>query len=368
MKFNIKENIKKYLDWHIFPVDLSILSIYEVIIYILIFSYFIYLYINFQNIPHLENKVLVHPINRESNDSLYLKITFTCPSSFIFDADGQGRVKASFIEENKEKGYDLPQIATDKATNNNINDLRKTYIDLCNKYLDSIRIKYALISDIVYCKHTFNHSAKKNKYKNSQWEHLQAQCFGTTVTDSSGLSTETFLPIQSLNTGSELLITDSILPFSRPKWYDLFDISQSYYTFEFDGEINKGEITIDFEGATRFSNIFPEPDKKTMSSITFADSTKVRYIFEKGLTFHALHLEMDGIQRSRMFVITTILGTLLALFITFVVISIYKIGLKFKSSKSNQEMPPSTPVNQIPKKKKKRRYYKRPKSMNQGDK
>lgn len=114
--------------------------------------------------------------------------------------------------------------------------------------------------------------------------------------------------------------------FSKPSWFRLEDISQSYYDIRL-GSVLIDSITLkfDFIGATNFSKIRPEPDNVTMSSIEFTDPSKIMEIRTNGLKFYAKFIELENKQFIRMFVITTILGAMFMIFIGMLFVCIIKL-------------------------------------------
>jgi hypothetical protein len=116
---------------------------------------------------------------------------------------------------------------------------------------------------------------------------------------------------------------------SRPsKVRSPYDISQCYYKLNFTGNFDKEVIIFDFIGATHFSEMWPEPDKKTMSSIEFSDLEKIKEIEMNGLTFHAQFPELQNWQSARVFLLTALMSAILAILITFLILSLYKVGLR----------------------------------------
>ena len=83
-------------------------------------------------------------------------------------------------------------------------------------------------------------------------------------------------------------------------------------------------IKYDFEGAIDISNIYPEPDKLTMNSILYINKAKINEIIDSGLSFHVKFVELENYQNMRLFFITALLSALFAIFITFIILSIYK--------------------------------------------
>ena len=118
-------------------------------------------------------------------------------------------------------------------------------------------------------------------------------------------------------------------PMDRPKISSPFDISQSYFNFSFKSiAIDSVILTIDFVGATDFSNMNPEPDQITMSSISFWDPVKIEQISKNGLRFHAHFKELENVQSVRLFGLAALFSALIAMFITNLILGIAKWVIK----------------------------------------
>ena len=104
----------------------------------------------------------------------------------------------------------------------------------------------------------------------------------------------------------------------NPAWryFALEDISQTYYTLNFDRTAYERikRLEIDFSGATRFYDIDPAPDHKTMSSIVYEDPEKLDRIKWRGLTLYCQFLETANLQSVRSFLLTAIFSILFSLF------------------------------------------------------
>ena len=94
-----------------------------------------------------------------------------------------------------------------------------------------------------------------------------------------------------------------------------WDITQSNYEIAFDCiDIGCDTISIEFFGATNFSNMFPLPQKTTMSSVEFTDSIAINEIMKNGLRFHAEFIEMKEMSAKRTFILTAILSLIISIF------------------------------------------------------
>lgn len=101
---------------------------------------------------------------------------------------------------------------------------------------------------------------------------------------------------------------------SKPEMKSLWDITQANYNILIACEnISCDTISIDFYGATLFSNMHPEPDKISMSGIEFTKPDKIQEIQKNGLQFHSEFLELKGMAAMRVFILTALLSLLIAL-------------------------------------------------------
>lgn len=100
----------------------------------------------------------------------------------------------------------------------------------------------------------------------------------------------------------------------KPEMKSSWDITQANYNISFVCEnISCDTISIEFYGATIFSNMYPEPDKITMSGVEFTSSEKVDEIIKNGLRFHTEFLELKEMAAIRVFILTALLSLFIAL-------------------------------------------------------
>lgn len=92
-----------------------------------------------------------------------------------------------------------------------------------------------------------------------------------------------------------------------------WDITQANYNIQLNcKDISCDTISIEFYGATLFSNMYPVPDKTTMSGIEFVQPEKIQDIIRNGLRFHTEFLELKEIAAMRVFLLTALLSLLIA--------------------------------------------------------
>lgn len=119
-----------------------------------------------------------------------------------------------------------------------------------------------------------------------------------------------------------------------PGWFSFEDISQAYYHFSIISEtIDSIQLRINFVGSTEFSELVPEPDEITMSSIVYSNGEKIAKIKKDGLLFHVKFTELENRQTVRMFFLTAVMSGLFTIFIGFIVLAIYKMATRKSTSK-----------------------------------
>lgn len=92
-----------------------------------------------------------------------------------------------------------------------------------------------------------------------------------------------------------------------------WDITQANYNIRLNcKDISCDTISIEFYGATLFSNMYPVPDKTTMSGIEFIKPEKIQEIISNGLRFHTEFLEFKETAAMRVFILTALLSLLIA--------------------------------------------------------
>lgn len=127
-----------------------------------------------------------------------------------------------------------------------------------------------------------------------------------------------------------------------PGWTNLCDISQCYYKINILSQtIPDYTLTIDFASVANFSVIVPEPDSRTMSSITYTDREKLNMIRGNGLEFHVSFNEMQNKQTIRSFALTCLMSLVFGLWMKEIFIlayhSLWKRGRRRKSDAQTEQ-------------------------------
>ena len=112
---------------------------------------------------------------------------------------------------------------------------------------------------------------------------------------------------------------------AKPEYFSHWDISQSNYNLRFiSHNIKCKSIKYDFIGPVKFSDMYPEPDIKTIHSIEFTDSSTITQIMKDGLRFHVDFIDLKEMASTRLFVLTAFLSLVVSLFAT-LLYSLFKL-------------------------------------------
>jgi len=107
--------------------------------------------------------------------------------------------------------------------------------------------------------------------------------------------------------------------FEKPNFFSRRNISDVILILEFDKSIKKYvkklTINIDFRGAMNYNEIFPTPDYKSLTKITYTDEDKIDTIINEGLYLSAESLLTKNIQNNRNFILATLIGFLFSMII-----------------------------------------------------
>ena len=116
---------------------------------------------------------------------------------------------------------------------------------------------------------------------------------------------------------------------SHPYLMSLRDISQCVYTYKVNTDSKSVKrISFDFMGVVDFSNMYPVPDKITMTGMEYTDSLKLKEILNRGITFHAEFPQARNLQTIRINVLSLFLSLFFSLFVSMSFKAIKNIILK----------------------------------------
>jgi len=371
MKMNQRSN-KKWFSWHLLPEpkDIPIQSVYEVICLIALLGVclFVYLKMNHVNVVHcelgiacLKNQYYEKDYSVKDSDVIeeksfapYANITFYQPmtrhddllKTYIEGAtsplEGNGDIFVIF------GGKTLGRFQHPKYLESRFN-----WSQECNKVrnkMDSIitmeypseqRTPQFFIHHSINIRDNMLYSYTGGKKEELitlctqsydtilHWKKFYEDKESNSLHSERVLSGRIFRGMKYFTVGivpmAKSLFGEHNLFMGRPSMIALEDISQQYYDIKLDYFLlDSVDLTFQFVGATEFSDMIPEPDVMTMSSISFTDQRKIRQINQNGLRFHVRFKELENRQNVRLFFLTSTMSALLTILIVFVILGIYK--------------------------------------------
>lgn len=112
---------------------------------------------------------------------------------------------------------------------------------------------------------------------------------------------------------------------NKPTLKSPWAIDQANYTIWFKTEhIKCDTISVEFMGATIFSNMYPQPDKITVSGIEFYTPDKIGEIAKNGVRFHTDFIELKEIGARRTFLLSGFVSLIISLMASIILKWIYK--------------------------------------------
>lgn len=324
------------ISWHRWPILDSIISIYECVMYLFFVCAVGFLYIKVQEVPIHSDELFFYrlsygddSINPQDSTIRYFhaKVIYKLPMS-----------DALCVDNVKQYGLEVTPFLLNKQKRDTIYVAKSKSII---PRLELIQVKNELNGLIdyrdrshswFYIKIKQSHSLFKQflRFKSEpSWQKL-GDGFEKTSYDG---QERVYYNLSKDSVGYHISGTNSYHQLVKPSIFSLYDMSQSYYYISLNGEFDRGYIEIDCTGATDFSDMYPQPDLKTMSSVIFTNEEKIRIIKSNGLKFHAEFKELKNKQNARVFVLSAVMSALIAIFVTFLIMAIYKISLEYKSNK-----------------------------------
>lgn len=96
-------------------------------------------------------------------------------------------------------------------------------------------------------------------------------------------------------------------------------------------------LTLEFGSPVTCSNMYPEPDFQTMTSISFTNPEKIRVIENNGVEFLVKFMHNDNIQTAKMFCITTGIALFLSLLVDKLIKFISYAWRRLAAQKKNRQ-------------------------------
>ena len=344
----------KWFTWNFLPKEpLNIQSIIEIIVFIAIFAFCLYLFINWNDVP-VKRISIYSGVYRDSN--IVERIEINIPMTSCKDISsglpnlhisrigyGSHRVKQAEREENRERYGEYFHYDKDKSQP----VFSHAYVSFFKKW--NVNYSKAFAYDSIVFSSTkfsnFNHECyRKIEAYNRQFEKGIIDTKMGFTDDGIYNVKMVYDKIVSISTNDVTIETKGIesdlakvknsfqyffnpnSPMERPLWTSLEDISQSYYKIDIHlYNVDSLTLKIDFLGVTDFSKMDPSPDRIDMSSISFTDPYKIARIRNKGLFFHARYKDLENRQQIRLFGVTAIMSGFITIFVIFLIYGCVKI-------------------------------------------
>lgn len=347
--------------------EISILSIYEVILYLALFYFFYYVYTAWTFIP---TKTIEMTCDRIDNHNLYFyhyefdsisskstkvydknKPVKSCYAFHVYIPNSMVNMEPSHYNEH---WFSRPFINNWTSDDNSVFRLlrnERNYGHILDSLfgvfnyryrflLDSLKYKKQKIDSIIKNdsipvfyqnilfyqntkrkSHLFDEQIDELKYLEGHNRFITFNINNIKNNEIGYLTTnlESFLHEKIEYTMSEL---DGV--FAKPGKFDLYDISQCYYKFIFRSHtIDTTYLYIHFYGANDFSFVETKPSDIDCQTIEYK-LTALGSV-DQSVIIHVKSKELAVLQSSRLFFITAILSGLIVIFLTFTVIFLYRL-------------------------------------------
>lgn len=207
-------------------------------------------------------------------------------------------------------------------------DLDASFLDrfreVSLKYRDTLANMYTFYVLDYYCHTTIpvatNTSQSRYKHHHNSFSYIDSpkwhhDTFGSSYKGSGFLAFPNFTNDKGMMIGygtGDLSFNISLIN-EKPQFSSPWDVTQANYNLKIScANIVCDTISIEFYGATNFSDMYPIPDKKTVSGIEFTKREKIQEIMKNGLRLHTEFLEFKGLASQRNFILGAIVAFLIA--------------------------------------------------------
>ena len=327
-----KNSIINVFPQHVVPDELSILSVYEILIYLLILFGCWFLYNRWNEIPVIRQDIQVErldSINRIHCRSL-VDLDYDIPVSSKFPRD-----------------YVVIRTMTDPNTgekmrqgffNRELDSLKKIYL---HHFPDSLP---GLIGPLFYVKQmvyqdrksvdyhiTTMDSSFRNKlsYEEKYYQNGHAAAY-------TQKPYYTWLEFFLNGVKIENTTKANYRPLVTPSFFSLRDISQAYYEFRvISHSVHDVNLNLAFVGAAECTPTRPTGKDDIVEMRPGGIGYKLKYFpdNEKIIRLHVKYKDQENSQARRVFLVTSVLSGLITIFIAFLIIFIYKILRSLVESK-----------------------------------
>lgn len=341
MKKKATGRILKWFPEPIYATELTLMPFYELICYIIIFLFFGFLFFKFHNVPIREFEIYAERIddNRDYyTQSSHLDVDWLFPMSSIISETENGRcyLTCTRTEDSVfhvitatnrlmygDKLYGRDELYSYLTENmETVNDSWKTqpayYISISSTTND-FYVRHATrgINAGVNNVSTLDYDKKGLFIKKLRTELYFAGKRGRLIHEMAGNLSNT--------------------PYSRPKLYSLFDISQSYIKLHVrTNTIDDISLSLDFDGATEIDDVRQVADSiyssRVVYNISNVDET------DSEILLYVRFKDLENMQALRLFAVSSVIGGLIMVFIAFLVIYFYRLFARVRSDRPAGEV------------------------------
>ena len=337
-----RQHILRWFPEPIFTTELSLMPIYELLCYIIIFLFFGFLFFKFHNVPIREFDIYAERIDANHDyyaQSNHLDVDWFFPMSSIISVTENGHCNVSCYRTDDslfhiitatnmlmdgEKLYgreDMYSYLTNnmEIVNDNWKSQPAYYVSVSSK-TDDFYVRRATRSSSSGTNNVYNLDYKK---KGLFIDELKAELYfagrkGRLIHEMAGNLSNT--------------------PYSRPKLYSLFDISQSYIKIHVKtNTIDEIRLALDFDGATEIDDVRHMADTVLSSRIVYNISNV--NATDSEILIYTRFKDLENMQSLRLFAVSSVIGGLIMVFIAFLVIYLYRlIGRKYNDRPVGEEV------------------------------
>lgn len=345
----------------------------KICVYLLLIMACWWLYIRFNTIPVYKNEIELYEykstdlnpqiwINANVNYGIYHNTSVAEANSLLYQ---QGAINSKvispiFTDSLLSKAKHESQLRKcDKIGENSMNE---KYLDIYNflkESVDTFNIKKAIyIVDLKYKQTCPSFAVKwtitKNQIIDNLYKYTRLFDIGFSKDDETGQKTIEghIIKIESDQTiqycKQDMLWSGlsygNAISNSFSSIYKLYDISQAYIIFNYEGNASLDHVRFNFGSAVTFTGINPDHAEIGMDYViynnsVFLNSSKIfnRPINDFNIRFHIAPKDTQNLQTMRLFVLTTIFSLLLTLLVRHIVIiaktKIYRFIPKMRDNK-----------------------------------
>ena len=338
-----KKHILKMFPQPLYATKLSVMTIYELICYALLFLFFGFLFFKFHKVPIRDFVITAERIdgNRDNYaQSSNLNVEWTFPmSSIVSDTENGQCIMTCYRSDDS-----LYHILT---ASNRLIDGDKLYersskydylTENMEKVNDNWRSLPAYYTSITCSSEDFfvRHA---NRYTNSGVNNVSNLEYEKTGLFIDNLKAELYFAGRKAKLTHEMAGKYNNAPYSRPKLYSLFDISQSYIRCRVKtNTIDNIRLAFYFEGATDVDDVKVAADTIFGSSAIY----NIRNIngTDSEILIYTRFKDLENMQSIRLFVISSLLGSLIVMFVGFFVIYLYRVVRQVRDDRPYNEREP----------------------------